>query len=113
MGEQGREAIPARAAGTTTRAGIAAAVILSAARAIGETMIVAVAAGRQPSLTANPLEPVRTMTAYVAQAAHGGGPAGAPEHHALFAVGLLLFIGTYGLNLAGNWLRQPGREARA
>ena len=95
------------------RAGIAAAVILSAARAIGETMIVAIAAGRRPSLTANPLEPVQTMTAYVAQAAHGGAPAGAPEHHALFAVGLLLFIGTYGLNLAGNWLRQRAREARA
>ena len=95
------------------RAGIAAAAVLAVARAIGETMIVTLAAGRQPSLTANPLAPVETMTAHVVQIGLGGVAAGTPAWHAVFAVGLLLFAGTFGLNLAGAWLRARSREGRS
>ena len=95
------------------RRGIAAAAILAVARAIGETMIVTLVAGRQPSLSANPLAPVETMTAYVVQVGLGGVAAGAPAWHAVFAVGLLLFAGTFGLNLVGAWLRARFREARS
>ena len=93
------------------RRGIAAAAILAVARAVGETMIVTLVAGRQPSLTANPLEPVETLTAQVVQIGLGGIPADAPAWHAVFAVGLLLFAGTFGLNLIGAWLRDRFREA--
>ena len=76
-------------------------------------MIVTLVAGRQPSLSANPLAPVETMTAYVVQVGLGGVAAGAPGWHAVFAVGLLLFAGTFGLNLVGAWLRARFREARS
>ena len=92
------------------RAGIAAAVVLAVARAIGETMIVTLAAGRQPSLSANPLAPVETMTAEVVKIGLGGVAAGTAAWHAVFAVGLLLFAGTFGLNLVGAWLRARSRE---
>lgn len=95
------------------RAGIAAAVVLAMARAVGETMIVTLAAGRQPSLAANPLAPVETMTAQVLQVGLGGVAAGTPAWHALFAVGLLLFAGTFGLNVIGAWLRGRVREGRS
>lgn len=95
------------------RAGIAAAVVLAVARAIGETMIVTLAAGRQPSLSADPLGPVETMTAQVLQIGLGGVAAGSPAWHAVFAVGLLLFAGTFGLNVAGAWLRARGRGDRS
>ena len=91
-------------------AGIAAAVFLAAARAVGETMIVAIAAGGQPRLTANPLAPVETLAAYIVHAARGA-PPGDLDQQAIFAVGLLLFAGTFGLNLIGNWLRRRGGEA--
>ncbi len=92
-------------------AGIAAAVVLAAARAVGETMIVAIAAGGQPRLTANPLAPVETLAAYIVHAVHGEAPPGTLDQQAIFAVGLLLFAGTFGLNLIGNWLR--GRRGEA
>lgn len=94
------------------RRGIAAAALLALARALGETMIVTLAAGRQAGLSANPLAPVETLTTYAVQAGLGGSAAGAPAWHAVFAVGLLLFAGTFGLNLAGAWLRGRFREAR-
>ena len=90
------------------RSGIAAAVILAVSRAIGETMIVAIAAGQQPRLTANPLVPIETMTAYIVQVGLGDVPAGTREHRAIFAVGLLLFVGTFVLNLWSDWLRRRG-----
>ena len=95
------------------RAGIAAAVVLAVARAVGETMIVALAAGRQPGLSANPLAPAGTLAAEALQTGLAGAAAGAAAWHAVFAVGLLLFAGTFGLNLAGAWLRARGREGRA
>jgi phosphate transport system permease protein len=91
--------------------GITAACILAASRAIGETMIVAIAAGQQPRLTANPFVPVETMTAYIVQVSLGDTPQGTLEYRTIFAVGMLLFLGTFGLNLMSAWLRERYREA--
>jgi phosphate transport system permease protein len=93
--------------------GISAAAILAVSRAIGETMIVAVAAGQQPRLTANPLEPVQTMTAFIVQMSLGDTAAGTIEYRTIFAVGMLLFATTFALNLVSNWLRQRFREEYA
>lgn len=90
--------------------GITAAFILAISRAIGETMIVAIAAGQQPRLTANPLVPVETMTAYIVQVSLGDTPAGTIEYRTIFAVGMLLFIGTFLLNMVSAWLRERYRE---
>jgi phosphate transport system permease protein len=91
--------------------GITAAFILGVSRAVGETMIVAIAAGQQPRLTANPLVPVETMTAYIVQVSLGDTPQGTLEYRTIFAVGMLLFLGTFTLNLASNWVRSRYREA--
>ncbi len=90
--------------------GITAAFILAVSRAVGETMIVAIAAGQQPNLTWNPTEQVETMTAYIVQVSLGDTPQGTIEYRTIFAVGMLLFIGTFGLNLVSAWLRQRYRE---
>jgi len=93
--------------------GISAAFILAVSRAIGETMIVAIAAGQQPRLTASPLVPVETMTAYIVQVSLGDTPAGTIEYRTIFAVGMLLFLMTFALNMASNWLRRRFREEYA
>jgi phosphate transport system permease protein len=93
--------------------GITAAFILAASRAIGETMIVAIAAGQQPRLTANPFVPIETMTAYIVQVSLGDTPQGTIEYRTIFAVGMLLFAMTFGLNLASTWLRERFREEYA
>jgi phosphate transport system permease protein len=93
--------------------GISAAAILAVSRAIGETMIVAVAAGQQPRLTADPLVPVQTMTAFIVQMSLGDTAAGTIEYRTIFAVGMLLFVSTFALNLVSNWLRQRFREEYA
>jgi phosphate transport system permease protein len=90
--------------------GISAAVILAMSRAIGETMVVAIAAGQQPRLTANPLVPIEAMTAYIVQVSLGDTPAGTLEYRTIFAVGMLLFVGTFLLNIASLWLRERYRE---
>jgi phosphate transport system permease protein len=90
--------------------GIVAAAILGVSRAVGETMIVAIAAGQQPRLTANPLVPVETMTAYIVQVSLGDTPHGTIEYRTIFAVGMLLFLGTFGMNLASTWIRNRYRE---
>jgi len=90
--------------------GITAAVILAASRAIGETMIVAIAAGQQPRFTANPFVPIETMTAYIVQISLGDTPQGTLEYRTIFAVGMLLFVMTFGLNLLSSWLRARFRE---
>jgi phosphate transport system permease protein len=93
--------------------GITAAFILAASRAIGETMIVAIAAGQQPRLTSNPFVPIETMTAYIVQVSLGDTPQGTIEYRTIFAVGMLLFLMTFGLNLISTWLRERFREEYA
>jgi phosphate transport system permease protein len=93
--------------------GISAASILAVSRAIGETMIVAIAAGQQPRLTLDPRVPVETMTAYIVQVSLGDTPAGTLEYRTIFAVGMLLFVSTFALNLVSNWLRERFREEYA
>jgi phosphate transport system permease protein len=93
--------------------GISASFILAMSRAIGETMVVAIAAGQQPRLTANPLVPIETMTAYIVQVSLGDTPAGTLEYRTIFAVGMLLFLMTFGLNIVSNWLRRRYREVYA
>jgi phosphate transport system permease protein len=93
--------------------GISAASILAVSRAIGETMIVAIAAGQQPRLTFDPRVPIETMTAYIVQVSLGDTPAGTLEYRTIFAVGMLLFVSTFVLNLASNWLRERFREEYA
>ena len=90
--------------------GITAACILAASRAVGETMIVAIAAGQQPRLTWNPMLPIETMTAYIVQVSLGDTPQGTLEYRTIFAVGMLLFLGTFLLNLVSAWLRERYRE---
>jgi phosphate transport system permease protein len=93
--------------------GISAAAILAVSRAIGETMIVAIAAGQQPRLTLDPRVPVETMTAYIVQVSLGDTPAGTLEYRTIFAVGMLLFTSTFLLNMASIWLRNRFREEYA
>jgi phosphate transport system permease protein len=93
--------------------GISAAAVLAVSRAIGETMIVAIAAGQQPRLTLDPRVPVETMTAYIVQVSLGDTPTGTIEYRTIFAVGMLLFISTFALNLFSNWLRERYREEYA
>ena len=91
--------------------GISAAAILAVSRAIGETMIVAIAAGQQPRLTLDPRVPVETMTAYIVQVSLGDTPAGTLEYRTIFAVGMLLFLSTFILNFLSNRLRDRFRES--
>ena len=93
--------------------GISAACILAISRAIGETMIAAIAAGQQPRLTLDPRVPIETMTAYIVQVSLGDTPAGTLEYRTIFAVGMLLFLSTFILNLISNWLRERFREEYA
>jgi phosphate transport system permease protein len=90
--------------------GISAAIILALSRAVGETMIVSIAAGQQPTLTANPLVGIETLTAYIVQVSLGDTPHGTLEYHTIFAVGLTLFLMTLVLNSAALWLRERYRS---
>ena len=91
--------------------GIAAAYILGISRAVGETMIVAVAAGMQPNFTFNPAEPAATITAYIVQVALGDLPHGSIGYQTIFAAGLTLFLLTLFFNILGHWMRRRYREA--
>jgi phosphate transport system permease protein len=86
--------------------GIGASVILGVSRAIGETMIVAIAAGQQPRLTLDPRVPIETMTAFIVQVSLGDTPAGTLAYRTIFAVGLALFLLTLILNIIAHRLRQ-------
>ena len=90
--------------------GIIASAILAMSRAVGETMIVALAAGSKAQLTGNPLEPMQTMTGFIVQAFSGDVVVGSPAYLSLFAVGLLLFCMTFALNLLSQWVVTRFRE---
>lgn len=90
--------------------GIASAYILGVSRAVGETMILAVAAGMQPNLTFNPLESGATITSYIVQVALGDLPHGSIGYQTIFAAGLMLMLMTLVFNLLGYWLRKRFRE---
>jgi ABC-type branched-subunit amino acid transport system permease subunit len=91
--------------------GIMAAYILGISRAVGETMILAVAAGMQPNLTWNPMEPAATITAFIVQVALGDLPHGSVGYQTIFAAGLTLMLMTLVFNMLGYWLRTKYREA--
>src|SRR3990172_8246879 len=90
--------------------GIAASFILGISRAVGETMILAIAAGQQPRLTMNPFVPIETVTTYIVQVSFGDTPTGTIEYKTIFAVGMSLFVVTFGLNMVSYWLRKRFRE---
>ncbi|MAO01774.1 MAG: phosphate ABC transporter permease subunit PstC [Flavobacteriales bacterium] len=90
--------------------GIIVSVILAFSRAIGETMIVAIAAGQQPRLTINPLVPVETITAYIVQVSLGDVMHDSTEYRTIFAAGITLFLFTFILNNISFWIRQKFRE---
>lgn len=94
----------------TALSGIAASVVLAISRAVGETMIVAIAAGQQPRLTADPRVPVETMTAYIVQVGLGDTPTGTIEYKTIFAVGTMLFAITFAINLISQRLARRYRE---
>ena len=91
--------------------GIISAFILAISRAIGETMLVTIAAGSTPRLTLNQLESVQTMTAYIVQLSLGEAAVGSLEYNTIFAVGLVLFAMTLIMNLLGFWVVRRFREA--
>lgn len=90
--------------------GITVSIILAISRAIGETMIVAIAAGQMPNLTINPLETVETITAYIVQVSLGDVPHGSIEYRTIFASGLALFLLTFSLNTISYFLQKKYRQ---
>jgi phosphate transport system permease protein len=79
--------------------GIVASIVLGASRAVGETMIVLIAAGLQPNFSGDPRESMATMTAFIAATAKGDAPVGTTAYEAIFAVGTLLFVLTFVMNM--------------
>jgi phosphate transport system permease protein len=90
--------------------GITAAFILGMSRAVGETMVLAIAAGQNPNLTGDPREGAATITAYIVQMSLGDLPHGSLAYRTIFAVGLALFLLTLSFNVVGFFLRRRFRE---
>ena len=90
--------------------GIIAAYILGISRAVGETMVVAIAAGQQPTFTFNPLEGAATITAYIVQVAMGDLPHGSLGYQSIFAAGMVLFLITFVFNILGHMARKRFAE---
>ena len=91
--------------------GVTAAYLLGLSRAVGETMVVAIAAGQNPNLTADPREGAATITSYIVQMSLGDVPHGSLAYTTIFAAGLVLFLMTLVFNIIGFWLRRRFREA--
>ncbi|HEX5984416.1 MAG TPA: ABC transporter permease subunit, partial [Solirubrobacterales bacterium] len=90
--------------------GIVASIVLAISRAVGETMIVVLAAGSNPNLTLNPVEAIQAMTSYIATTATGDIGTGTIEYKSIFAVGALLFAMTLILNMISIRLVRRYRE---
>ncbi|HYO50064.1 MAG TPA: phosphate ABC transporter permease subunit PstC [Chloroflexia bacterium] len=90
--------------------GIVASVILGLSRAVGETMIVAIAAGQNPNFSFNPTESMATMTSYIVQVSLGDTPAGSLAYQTIFAVGATLFVMTFTMNAFSQWFVRKFRE---
>jgi len=90
--------------------GIVVSIILAVSRALGETMIVAIAAGQQPKLTFNPLESVETITTYIVQVSMGDVPQDSMEYRTIFAAGMTLFVFTFILNNLSFWIRKKYQQ---
>lgn len=90
--------------------GIVASIVLAFSRAVGETMIVAIAAGQNPRLTFDPTVPVMTMTSYIVQVSLGDTPYGSLSYYTLYAVGFTLFLFTFVLNIFSFWMVRKFRE---
>ena len=90
--------------------GIIAAYILGISRAVGETMVVAIAAGQQPTFTFTPLEGAATITAYIVQVAMGDLPHGSLGYQSIFAAGMVLFVITFVFNILGHMARKRFAE---
>lgn len=90
--------------------GIIVSVILAISRAVGETMIVAIAAGQQPRLTLNPLVPIETITTYIVQVSMGDVAHGSLEYRTIFAAGMTLFVFTFILNNISFWFKKRFQE---
>jgi phosphate transport system permease protein len=90
--------------------GIGAAYTLAVARAVGETMIVAIAAGQQPNFTLDPLQPAATITAFIVQVSQGDLPHADIGYQSIFAAGATLFVVTLAFNVFGHWLRMRFRQ---
>lgn len=109
----GRGRVVARVLVPAASGGIAAAVFLAMARAVGETMIVTLAAGNQAQLTWNPLEGLRTLTSFIAQSSLGDAPGGTLQYGAFFAVSAVLLVVSWGLHATGGFLVSRRRRAGA
>lgn len=90
--------------------GIIVSIILAISRAIGETMIVAIAAGQQAQLSLNPAIPIQTITSYIVQVSSGDAPQGSIEYKTIFAAGLTLFLFTFTLNTISFWIKKKYQE---
>lgn len=90
--------------------GIIVSIILAISRAVGETMIVAIAAGQQPRLTFDPTVPIETITAYIVQVSLGDVPHGSLEYKTIFAAGITLFVFTFILNNISFWIRKKYQQ---
>ncbi|MGI8312966.1 phosphate ABC transporter permease subunit PstC [Saccharopolyspora hattusasensis] len=115
---QGSYALGANRMKTTVRvvfpaaiSGIVAAIVLGISRAVGETMIVAIAAGNRPTFTLDPAVGAQTMTGFIAQVASGDAPQGSPVYYSLFAVGALLFFITLVVNMISIRMVRKYRQA--
>ncbi|WP_455131914.1 PstC family ABC transporter permease [Microbacterium aurum] len=115
---QGSYALGANRMQTTLRvvfpaalSGIVAAIVLAISRAVGETMIVTIAAGSKAHLSFDPREGAQTMTGFIAQIASGDAPQGSPVYYSLFAVGALLFVITLVINMISIRLVRKYRQA--
>jgi len=102
--------VAARVVVPAALSGVMAAVLLAIARVVGETMIVAVAAGSTPNLTLSPLESIQTMTGYMLQVGLGDAARGTVNYQSLFAVGAMLFVITLVFNIAAQALVARFRE---